>query len=708
MTTDSLDNPVPLVTSNALSNVIYTSGSTGRPKGVMIRHQGLANYLKWLQREFPLASTDRVLQNTPISFDISILEMFWPLQTGAQLEMSSPGAHRSVNEIADVVRHRGVTVLQAVPSMLGAIVQSGTLANLHSLRRVFTAGEALGTDLVRRFHSETAAELINGYGPTETTVYSTFWRCEREGAPKSIPIGRPVANTHLRILDALGNPVPIGVAGELHIGGDGLARGYLNRPELTAERFVADPFTSAPGARMYRTGDLVRYLPDGNIEFLGRIDHQVKLRGFRIELGEIEAVLAKQPAVREAVVQLREDTPGDKRLVAYIVTHGEMPATADLRAALKTGLPDYMVPAAFVQLPAIPLTPNGKLDRKALPAPPTGSALSQSEVIAPRDNIERHLVAIWEILLNLDSVGVQDNFFDLGGHSLLAVQLMDQIEKNFRKRLPMDSLWFHGGTIESLATLLRDEFCATENPELMTIKSGTRRPLFVIHSVGGNLWHYYEMSRHLAPDQAVYGLQARGVFGTGEPDISVEAIAARSIVAMRAAQPEGPYMIAGYSSGGVIAYEMAQQLARAGEPVALLGLIDSYCPQRMTIQRWFTEFRLLMQQKGTLRQIQELIYFFALHHLKLEHLRKINSVGEAQRWAHWRYRPAQYELPVEFFIIDASFKATGDETLGWSRWLKGNIRLHRLPGNHQTFIKRPIVLKLAAKLQSCIDGATVD
>jgi len=391
--------------------------------------------------------------------------------------------------------------------------------------------------------------------------------------------------------------------------------------------------------------------------------------------------------------------------VAYVVGQADDLATTDLRAWLKRQLPDYMIPAAFVPLPALPLTPNGKVDRRALPAPPGERDESKSNLIAPRDNIELHLVKIWEDLLKPRSIGVRDNFFDVGGHSLLAVQLMDRIDQAFHRRLPLDTLWFGGGTIEALAQVLRDESSSGPDPELVLMKKGPRRPLFVVHTMGGNLFHYYDLARHLDAEQTVYGLQARGVYGTERPDHTIEAIATHCIESMRAAQPDGPYLVAGFSSGGVVAFEAAQQLAAAGQKVALLALLDTYAPKARTVHSWIDELAALRHRKLNLRQLQELAYFSVLHPLKLDRLRQLRTVGEAHRWAHWSYRPRPYAHPIEFFIVKDSADRAGAENLGWIRWTNDSVRIHRLPGSHGDLVKPPVVEELAARLQACIDAA---
>ncbi len=420
-------NPDSSVTATHLAYVIYTSGSTGQPKGAMIDHCAIVNRLLWMQEAYHLTATDRVLQKTPFSFDVSVWEFFWPLLAGACLVVARPEGHKDTSYLVDIIAQEQITTLHFVPPMLQVFLAEGDISRCHTLRRVICSGEALPFALQQHFYArmmDTDVELHNLYGPTEAAVDVSFWACERFPARPIVPIGRPVANTRLYILDTQLQPVPPGVAGELYIGGVQLARGYLNRPALTAEKFIPDPFSPQLEARLYKTGDLARYLPDGAIDYLGRLDHQVKVRGFRIELGEIETLLRQHPAVRETVVLLREDTPGNKRLVAYIVgTHIE---PAMLRGYLSERLPDYMLPAAFVLLDTLPLTANGKIDRAALPAPDSDS-LARAAYVAPRTGIEQTLAAIWQDVLGLEQVGIHDNFFALGGHSLQIMHLIARI-----------------------------------------------------------------------------------------------------------------------------------------------------------------------------------------------------------------------------------------------------------------------------------------
>ncbi|HEX8560147.1 MAG TPA: amino acid adenylation domain-containing protein [Pyrinomonadaceae bacterium] len=410
---------------SSLAYVIYTSGSTGRPKGAMNSHAGIVNRLVWMQEAFGLDASDVVLQKTPFSFDVSVWEFFWPLMTGARLMMARPGGHRDAAYLREVIRRESVTTLHFVPSMLGAwLGEQGPAEAPASLRRVICSGEALGPELQERFWGRLpGVELHNLYGPTEAAVDVTWWACRRDWARGTVPIGRPVANTSVHVLDARLEPAPEGVAGELYLGGVQVGRGYLDRPGLTAERFLPDPFSAEPGARLYRTGDVARRVAGGEVEYLGRVDHQVKLRGFRIELGEIEAALSRHPAVGECVCVVREDAPGVKRLVAYV--GGARGANAaELAEHLRGRLPEYMTPTQFVFLEALPLTPSGKVDRKALPRPDYSGAGAGREFVAPASASEQALCGIWAEVLRLERVGVHDNFFELGGDSILSIQII--------------------------------------------------------------------------------------------------------------------------------------------------------------------------------------------------------------------------------------------------------------------------------------------
>jgi amino acid adenylation domain-containing protein/non-ribosomal peptide synthase protein (TIGR01720 family) len=449
-------NPRYDTDAEAKAYVIYTSGSTGRPKGAVNSHRGIENRLLWMQEAFAIGPEDRVLQKTPSSFDVSVWEFFWPLMTGARLVMARPGGHRDREYLKEAIGREGVTTIHFVPSMLRAFLEAERLEGLESLKRVICSGEALSADLEERFHERVkGAELHNLYGPTEAAVDVSWWR-RRDGSRRTVPIGRAITNIDLYVLDNDHQPASLGVGGELHIGGVGVGRGYLKRPALTAERFRPHPFSEEPGRRLYQTGDRCRWDSDGEIEYLGRWDHQVKLRGFRIELGEIEAALNAHPAVRAAVVHVREDRSEHKRLVAYVVVEpGEQSSNGslDLRGWLARQVPAHMIPATFVLLDALPLTPSGKVDRKSLPAPdPSGRALL-SPFTAPRTPLEEELALLWKEVLGVERVGVHDNFFELGGQSLLAMRLVSRVRERFRVELPLKDL-FHASTVAGMAELI--------------------------------------------------------------------------------------------------------------------------------------------------------------------------------------------------------------------------------------------------------------
>jgi arthrofactin-type cyclic lipopeptide synthetase C len=462
--------------------VIYTSGSTGRPKGVMNEHRAVVNRLLWMQEAYGLDARDAVLQKTPFSFDVSVWEFFWPLLNGAKLVMARVEGHKDPAYLTDVIERQRITTAHFVPSMMQVFLDHGDVSRCASLARVICSGEALPGSLARRFRERLPhAGLHNLYGPTEAAVDVTAWACSAEALPDNIPIGRPIANTQIYLLDGHGRPAPVGVVGELHIAGIQVARGYLKLPELTAERFVPNPFREEPGARLYRTGDLARYLPDGAIEFLGRSDHQVKVRGARIELGEIEAALSQHPAVREAVVVARretEDVAGDKRLVAYLVSDQHPAPTAGaLRAFLKERVPEYMTPSVFVTLDALPLTPNGKVDRRALPAPEKTRPDLESAFAAPRNPIEETLAEIVAQILWIEKPGIHDNFFELGGHSLLATQFISRVRNALQVELPLRSV-FTGPTIAELAEAIekaREDGVEPRAPAMKAIPRETRR-----------------------------------------------------------------------------------------------------------------------------------------------------------------------------------------------------------------------------------------
>jgi amino acid adenylation domain-containing protein len=447
-------NPACKVTLDNLAYVIYTSGSTGKPKGSMNTHAGILNRLLWMQDTYRLTASDAVLQKTPFSFDVSVWEFFWPLMFGARLVVARPEGHRDSDYLVRTITEQQITTMHFVPSMLQVFLMATDVEKCVSLRQVICSGEALPMELQKRFFARLKAKLHNLYGPTEAAVDVTFWECQPETDLTTVPIGRPVANTRIYILDGNMQPVPVGVPGELFIGGVQVGRGYWNRAELTAEKFVPDPFGGDPKTRLYRTGDSCYYLPDGNIEYLGRLDFQVKIRGNRVELGEIEALLSQHPAVREVVVLVREDIPNDKRIVAYITANqNQKITTSEVRDYIKEKLPDFMVPAYFIVLDRLPLTPNQKIDRQALPAPDALRVETAISYIPPGNKLQESIAEIWQEILNVPRVGMNDNFFELGGHSLLIVRVYYRLKEMIDREISITDM-FRFPTINSLTDFL--------------------------------------------------------------------------------------------------------------------------------------------------------------------------------------------------------------------------------------------------------------
>jgi amino acid adenylation domain-containing protein len=452
---DSADsNPAPYNALSSAAYVIYTSGSTGKPKGVINHQAGICNRLLWMQQTFQLSGNDAVLQKTPYSFDVSVWEFLWPLMTGARLVLAKPDGHKDTAYLAQIIDEQNITIIHFVPSMLQLFLDTPEVKqHCCSLRYVICSGEALSPELVKRYYNRLNTPLHNLYGPTEAAIEVTHWPCSQNTDIGTVPIGKPIANTYIHLLDAQLRPVPIGIAGELHIGGIQLAHGYLNRPKLTAERFIKDPFSDELDARLYKTGDLARYLPDGNIEYLGRIDFQVKLRGYRIELGEIESLLRQHSSVKDAVAIVREDTPGDQRLTAYVIPEDNADNTQALMNMLKAKLPEYMVPTDIVFLETFSLTTSGKIDRKSLPEPAHDRLRLGNEFTAPRSPYEKRIARIWGEIMALENPGLHDNFFELGGHSLLATRVISRINRDFDTQLPLRNL-FESPTIAGLAQAL--------------------------------------------------------------------------------------------------------------------------------------------------------------------------------------------------------------------------------------------------------------
>jgi len=555
---------------------IYTSGSTGEPKGAVVTHRAIVNRLEWMRAHYGIGAQDRVLQKTPATFDVSVWEFFLPLLAGATLVLAPPGAHRDPAAIARLIRDERITTAHFVPSMLAAFLAHPDSRGL-AMARVFVSGEALTPDLRDRFHATMRAELHNLYGPTEAAVDVSFWDASAGDRSRPVPIGRPVWNTRLYVLDDALRPVPSGVTGHLFIAGVQLAREYLGRPDLTARAFIPDPFH--PGERMYRTGDLARFRPDGAILYLGRSDGQVKLRGFRIELGEVEAAILSSPTVRQARAIAREDRPGDARLVAYLVP-GTGYDPAALRAHVAARVPDYMVPSAFVALDALPVSTSGKLDRAALPAPPAVPGTDRERGRPPATETERRLAALFAEALDLPEVDAEGDFFALGGHSLLAVDLMLRVREAFGRDPGLGALFEHP-TVARLAAVLDSAALPPSDDGLrplirLAAGDADRAPLFVVHPAGGIAWSYGNLARAVAPDRAVLGLQAPSLDAEVPPPASLEALAADYADRVVASGHPGPIHLAGWSVGGIVAQAMAVRLREMGRAVGTVALLDAY------------------------------------------------------------------------------------------------------------------------------------
>ena len=588
--------PLRLAKPEQTAYIIFTSGSTGRPKGVMVGHTAIVNRLKWMQDHYPLTAHDVVAQKTPCSFDVSVWEFWWPFIAGAKLVMAEPDAHRDPQAMQSFFAEYGVTTTHFVPSMLAAFVASLTPENAHccrTLKQVFCSGEALPTALCREWELLTHAPLHNLYGPTEAAVdvswYPAYGPELAAVEGNSVPIGFPVWNTGLRILDAMMRPVPFGVAGDLYLTGIQLAQGYLGRPDLTASRFIADPF--APGERMYRTGDVARWLDNGAVEYLGRSDDQLKIRGQRIELGEIDRAMLALPDVAQAVAHAcvfnqAAATGGDARqLVGYVVSESGLPLDRDaLLASLKAQLPPHMVPVVLLQISALPLSANGKLDRKALPLPELTSRTSGR---APETQTEVAVAQAFSSLLGCAVNDIEADFFALGGHSLLAMRLAAQLSRAFSRKVTPGQIMV-ASTVSKLSALLDSQMSDEQAQRLgyetlLPLRESNGPTLFCFHPASGFAWQFSVLARYLSPRWSIVGIQSPRPNGPMQQCADLDGVIEHHLNTLRKQQPQGPYYLFGYSLGGTLAQGIAARLREQGENVAFLGLLDTWPPET---QNW--------------------------------------------------------------------------------------------------------------------------
>jgi amino acid adenylation domain-containing protein len=730
--------PPNSATADSLAYVIYTSGSTGQPKGVPVPHRGITR-LVCNPDYVEITSADRIAQASNASFDAATFEIWGALLNGATAVGISKDTALSPLDFARTLRIEKISILFLTTALFNQLAREvpGVFATLQT---VMFGGEAVDPKWVSAvLECDPPRRLLHVYGPTENTTFSSWYHIkDLDEDALTVPIGKPIANSELYILDPEQQPVPLGISGEVYVGGEGLAHGYWNRAELTTSKFLDHPFSQTPGTKLYRTGDLARFNEDGNVEFVGRIDNQIKLRGFRIELGEIEALLAKHPNVSNNVVMLREDAPGDKRLIAYVIPKDGAPASADLRMHLRSQLPDYMVPAVFVFMDEFPLTPNEKIDRKALPVPEQNRPELNRSFVAPRDDVERHLVKMWETVLGVQPVGVADNFFDLGGHSLLAVKVFSQIEKQMGKKLPLATL-FRAPTVEQIAGLLREENQSESWSTIVDIQpKGSKTPFFWIHTLGGDggggFFYYRKLAELLGPDQPSFGIRS-----PEEPFIRIEDMARFYVKEIRKFQPEGPYFLGGFCFGGNVAFEMAQHLVAMGEEMGLLVMLESSPPNIDQKQNWTAtaakyslenlvenvkEFvsvspqqQLAMLKNKSKRLKQKIRSRIAPSvqggpRVELKDVIDLANYPEGYaRYAetHWhaltQYHPKPYPGEVVLFRAKKQGLSNFNHTLGWDALVEDRVQVNVIPGTHESMLQEPNVQIVAAKLRHFLDAA---
>jgi amino acid adenylation domain-containing protein len=702
-----------------LAYVIYTSGSTGRPKGVMITHRAAVNTIVDINSRFQIGLGDRVLALSSLCFDLSVYDIFGLLAIGGTMVIPDPERHFEPAHWGELIDRHKITVWNSVPAFMEMFTTHA--ANRHdgacdSLRRVMLSGDWIAVSLPDRIRAIAPnASVISLGGATEVSIWSIFYPIDVvDSTWKSIPYGRALANQTVYVLNDDLQRCDVGSTGEIYIGGDGVAIGYWNRPDLNAVKFISDPYSNRPDGRLYRTGDLGRYLEDGDIEFLGRIDHQVKIRGFRVELGEIETALVRHPRVTEAAVVARQVASGAKSLVAFLVLDGRGEVNdKELSEFLRKNLPDYMIPARYVRLDRLPLNVNGKVDRTALPDTSLRAAEGQSEnarvppadFAPPRDEIETQLVEIWEQELGIRPIGIRETFLDLGGDSLTAVGVFARIERDFRRSLPPASL-LERPTIEQLAELLRDPQLGRQTACLVVVQESDQRPpLICLPGISGNLWEFRRLAKRLGPDIPLYGLQPVGLDGEQKPHETIEEIAEHYLAEVRAAQPNGPYYLAGYSIGGVMAYEMAQRLSASGEAIGVLALFDA------PAGGFSWPMRLLKRMVDSVGVLLAKIFRRAKT-VDFDPLEPVawSRVSDIHRRALDRYVLKKYPGRVEIFRAITRppwpHRLFHNINLRWLKLAAKGGTVHFVPGNHDQMFRDGNIEVLAEELRTALLSAS--
>jgi amino acid adenylation domain-containing protein len=702
----------PSVGADALAYVMFTSGSTGRPKGVKVLHRGVVRLVKDVDY-VQLNSSTRILHLASPAFDAATFEIWGPLLNGGQCVLS-PTRIPSISELGHMLLAFSIDTLWLTATWFNAIVDEDPAA-LSPVRQLLIGGEALSVPHVQmalRALPETT--IINGYGPTEGTTFTCTYCIPRDLHPdaRSVPIGRPISNTAVYILDALLRQTPPGVPGELCIGGDGLAQGYLGDPVLTEERFIANPFSERSGDRLYRTGDRVRLLPSGHIDFLGRMDRQLKIRGFRVEPGEIEHILRQHPEILDARVTSREAGTGRTELVAYVLPTVEAPVTLDsLKEYLARQLPEHMVPAHFVSLPEFPRTSTGKIDSNALPVPSSIVPCDASPYVPPRTDVEIRVSKIWAQLLGIKKLGVRDSFFELGGYSLLAVRLVAQLESAFGVSLPLAVL-FDSPTIEALAERIQRSRLSAFRSTVIPLKDeGDTGPFFCVPPAGSSVYHFSELLQRMPPSISFYGIQALGLEAGERPQFRVEDMATRYIADIQEVQPTGPYYLGGRCFGAFVAYEMAQQLTAKGETVALLVLMDPSAPPGIPRDvSYYVRRAGYFKRRGRLipavcRHLQARLLdvwrLWIRRYFGNQHARRLARAEAAHRRAQGSYRPAPYPGRTAFLGAKADYHPEDPRAL-WKNLTAGDFELHLVPGDHRTITQEPNLSAFAKALEALI------